>query len=904
METDRWRRLQELFEEAETRPPHQRHVFLEEACPDDEDLRNEIEAMLDVTSNSESIIIAPLAEAARLSFPAAQEGERIGSWRLLRPLGEGGMGSVFLAERDDQSFQKQAALKLLRSGLASEDLRTRFRSERQILATLEHPNIARLLDGGETPDGRPWVVIELVEGQSLTEYCRSRNLPLEGRVHLMLAVCDAVAYAHSHLIVHRDLKPANILVTADGVPKLLDFGIAKLLEPGSFPTPVAQTQFAERILTPEFAAPEQITTNAVSTATDVYQLGLLLYVLAAGRGPWDVGKMAPHELSAAIVSEDPPPPSRWAKVPDDLETIILMALRKEPGRRYTSAALLAQDLHRWLVGFPVSARRDTWRYRTSKFIRRNRVGVAAGALFVISLAALSAGMYLQAQRAERERSKAQQVADFLVDIFKVPDPGQERGRDITAREILQQGSDRVEKELSGSPEAQGLLLDQLSRTWRNLGDLDKARTLAERSLEIRRDSLGQNHPDTAKSLQSLGHILTVNGKYKEAEPYLRQALDIQLRALGPSNSETAATQNLLGMLLYYQGRYDEAGPVLEASIVTARKLGSDNGELAALSLNNLALVRRDQGRYAEAEQLFREALDSQRPVLGPDHPSIALYTANLGLILYNRGRPYQAEPLFREALGIWRRVHKGNDEHVQVALGLQYLASCLTAEGRLAEAEPIWRKLIESRSRTLGPENVFVLGDRAALGNVLRMKGDYAQAEEVEKDVLSIRQKKYPPGDSWLAASYSILALLERDRGRITQAEALLRAALAIRDKRPGRDNPYQTAGTRLELAWNLQAQGRAAEAAPLFREVLDLRRAKLPKDEWALSDALFAQGFATQDQALLREALAIREALRPEGHWDVAEVQWALTHSPAARAILLAGPERARAQIYLGVKP
>jgi len=904
MENERWRRLQELYEEAETRPPSQRLAYLNQACPDDEEMRREIEAMLDLTVDSESIIIGPVAEAARLSFPAAQEGERIGSWRLIRPLGEGGMGTVYLAERDDQSFQKQAALKLLRSGLASEDLRTRFRSERQILATLEHPNIARLLDGGETADGRPWVVIELVEGQTLTEYCRLRLLNLEQRVRLMLAVCDAVAYAHTHLIVHRDLKPANILVTEDGTPKLLDFGIAKLLEPGSFPAPVAQTQFADRILTPEFAAPEQITTNAVSTATDVYQLGLLLYVLAARRGPWDVAKMAPHELSAAIVSEDPPPPSRWAKVPEDLETVILMALRKEPGRRYTSAALLAQDLQRWLDGFPVSARRDTWRYRTSKFIRRNRLAVAAGVLFVVSLAGLSAGLYMQAQRAERERSKAQKVADFLVDIFKVSDPGQERGRDITAKEILEEGSERVERELGGSPEAQGLLLDQLSRTWRNLGDLDKALALAERSLEIRRRTLGEDNADTAKSLQSLGHILTVSGKYKEAEPYLRRALDIDIRKLGANDSETAATQNLLGMLLYYQGRYDEAGPVLEASIATARRLGSDNGELAALSLNNLALVRRDQGRLAEAEQAFREALESQRPVLGPDHPSIALYTANLGLILYNRGRHYQAEPLFREALGIWRRVHKGNDDHTQVALGLQYLASCLAAEGRIAESEPIWRKLIASRTRSMGADNVFVVGDRAGLGNVLRMKGAYEEAESTLEDVLSIREKKYPPGDPWLAASYTSLAQLRRDQGRLAEAETLLRKALEIRDRRPGRDNPYSTAGTRLELAWNLQAQGRAGEARPLFREVLDLRRAKLPKDEWALSDALLAQGFVSQDMGMLREALAIRQALRPEGHWEVAEVQWALTHSPAAKSAILAGPEHLRARIYLGVKP
>jgi serine/threonine-protein kinase len=855
--------------------------------------------MLEVSEQSEDALLRPLEEAARLAFPAAVEGERIGAWRLVRPLGQGGMGTVYVAERDDQAFQKQAALKLLRSGLATDEQRTRFRSERQILAQLEHPNIAHLLDGGETPDGRPWVALELVDGEPLTAYCDKRGLGLEDRVKLMLPVCEAVQYAHSNLVVHRDLKPANILVTRDGVPKLLDFGIAKLLEPGRFAGPVAETQFAERLLTPEYAAPEQITTNAVSTATDVYQLGMLLYVLAAGRGPWDAAGMAPHELSAAICTQEPPPPGRWRKVPRDLETVILAALRKNPARRYASPASLAEDLKRWLGGYPVSARRDTWSYRAALFVRRNRLAVAAAALFVLSLAGLSAGLYFQARRAELERDKAQRVATFLVDIFRDPDPQEGRGSEVTARQILEQGSRRVEGELAGMPEAQGLLLDHLSRTWRNLGDHERARPLAQKSLAVRRATLGDDHPDTAGSMQTLGHLLTVAGQYQKAEPYLRKALEVQIHHLGPRSMDTATTQNILGMLLFYTGRYEEASPVLEASIVTAQSLEGRTSRLAALSLNNLALVRRAQGRYVDAESAFRTLLETQLPVLGEAHPSVALYTANLGLILYDRGRYYEAEPLLRKALETWRQVHKG-DDHLNVALGQQYLASCLMAQGRLAEAEPIWRKLIEYRSARLGPENVFVAGDIAALGNLLRMKGDYAGAAREMARALEIRKKILPADDPGMAASYMSLAQLSRDQGRLPEAEAQLRKALAIREKRLGADNPYATAATRLELAWNLRAQGREQEAAALAQRVLDLRTARLPVDEWALSDVLLARGFAGHDEGMLRQALKIRRALRPADHWEVAEVEWALNRDAAARTAVLAGPEQARARLYL----
>jgi eukaryotic-like serine/threonine-protein kinase len=899
MASDRWQRLQEVFEQAERLAPSERDAFLDETCQGDDALRREVKAMLEVSAGSEEAVLRPLEAAARVAFPAAAEGERIGAWRLVRLLGQGGMGTVYVAERDDQAFQKQAALKLLRSGLATEELRTRFRSERQILAHLEHPNIARLLDGGETADGRPWVALELVDGEPLTDHCERRGLSVEERVRLMLPVCDAVQYAHTNLVVHRDLKPANILVTKDGVPKLLDFGIAKLLEPGQFAGPVAETQFAERLLTPEYAAPEQITTNAVSTATDVYQLGMLLYVLVAGRGPWNAEGMAPHELSAAICTQEPPAPGRWGRVPADLETVILAALRKEPARRYASPALLAEDLRRWLGGYPVSARRDTWSYRASKFVRRNRLGVAAAALFVLSLAGLSAGLYVEARRAERERDKAQRVASFLVDIFRDPDPQEGRGNDVTAREILDQGTRRAENELAGLAEAQGLLLDNLSRTWRNLGDHDRARPLAEKSLAVRRSALGEDHPDTAASMQTLGHLLTVAGKYQEAEPNLRKALEIQLRHLGPGSMDTATTQNILGMLLFYMGRYEEAAPMLEASIATAQRREGPASRLAALSLNNLALVRRAQGRYADAEKSFRTLLETQRPVLGETHPSVALYTANLGLVLYDRSRYYEAEPLLRTALETWRQVHKG-DDHLDVALGQQYLASCLMAQGRLAEAEPIWRRLIEYRGQRLGPENVFVAGDIAALGNLLRMKGDYAGAARESGKALEIRKKILPADDPGMAASHMSLALLERDQGHLPEAEVQIRQALAIREKRLGAVNPYVIAGTRLELAWNLRAQGREAEAAALMREVLELRRARLPNDEWALSDALLARGFTERDEGMLRQALGIRRALRPAGHWEIAEVEWALSRDAGARAAVLAGPEQARARLYL----
>ncbi|MDX1420057.1 MAG: serine/threonine-protein kinase, partial [Rubricoccaceae bacterium] len=642
-----WERVQTLFEQALEHDPDVRTAFLRRACGDDPALYEEVAALLAADEDTHPLLDGLALDAldvseSELLGSAHRTDDTIGPWRLGERIGRGGMGEVYLAERVEGGFAQTAALKLIKRGMDSEAVVRRFEAERQILARLEHPGIARLVGGGMADDGRPFFAMEYVEGEPITAYCDAHRLSVDARLRLFATVCEAVRYAHRNLVVHRDLKPSNILVSedAEGRPqvKLLDFGIARLLATDD---DALLTQTGHRVLTPAYAAPEQVTGGAVTTATDVYALGGLLYRLLCGQPPIETEGRTAQEVEADVLGAPPPPPSaratpeaaeRRGTTPDrlarrlrgDLDTMALVALHKEPERRYGSAAELLDDVTRHLGGLPIEARRDSRGYRLTKFVGRHRAAVLATG-GVVALVAVLVGFYTARLAAERDRAqgeadKAAEVSAFLASLFEGADPAQSRGADVTARELLAAGAQRVETELAGQPEVQAEMFGTIGRVYASLGLLDEASAALEKSL-ARLDAAGADPLDRARAQTALGDLRVSQGNYAAADSLLRRALAVQRAGHDGPHEETAATLGALGDLLQERGDYPASeAPLLDALAMQQALHDGDHPTAAAL-LNSLGQTYYDLGRYDEAEAHYAEALAMRRRLHGDLHPA-------------------------------------------------------------------------------------------------------------------------------------------------------------------------------------------------------------------------------------------------------------------------------------------
>jgi serine/threonine-protein kinase len=856
------RRAEDLATEVLARPTGEREAYLETQCAGDPGLRRQVEALLERRREAFAWfddLGAQVAASASLELEASRQEMRVGPYRTVRVLGHGGMGTVFLAERADGQFDQRVALKLIRLGRESEETVRRFLAERQILARLQHPHIARLLDGG-VDGGRPYFVMEYVEGLPLGRYCDERRLSVEERLRVFVTVCEAVQDAHRSLVVHRDLKPTNVLVTAGGTVKLLDFGIAKVLAQG-VPDTGDPTVTGSRALTPGYAAPEQFRGEAPTTATDVYSLGVILYELLCGRAPFPVRGRSPGEVERAILEAEPEPPSRAARrtqegpgtpLPEELaaarsttagrlprrlagelDAICLTALRKEPARRYLTADRLADDVRRHLEGLPLRAHRDSLGYRAGKFMRRHRWGVAAASLLGLLVVGFAAAMAVQSARVSRERDKARRVADLFVDTFRLSDPAEARGETITARELLDRGAHRIDGELGDQPEVQASLLVVLGRVYQNLGLFERAAPLLTKALAARRQVLGPSHPDLVESLNSLGELLRQKGDYRAAEPILREALATSRRLFGAADPRVAETLNHLGKVRYAQGAYPEAeAAVREALAIQRGALPAGHADLGE-SLNNLATVVLARGDQPGAESLFREALAVRRQALGPDHALVAASLNNLALVLQSRGAYDEAEGANREALAVYRKLFPDDNPRVATVLN--------------------------------------------NLGLSLYLKGDYAGAEPVFRESLAMRRRLLSPSHPEVAQSASNLGLLLQGLGRHDEAEALYRESLAVREKALGADHPL-VAGSLNNLGLLFQARGRHGEAQALFAQGRDLLVRRLGPAHALVATSLSNLGSVALDrgrleaaEALYQESLSIRRKSLRAGHPDLA---------------------------------
>ncbi len=792
MSPERWHRIEELFRTVVDRPVAEREAYLTLVCSGDEELQREVLSLL-ARDASEDFIQKPIAGVAFLLNPETTDdltGNRIGPYRLARLVGRGGMGAVYEAVRDDEQFQQQVALKLIRHGMDSAFVRDRFLRERQILASLDHPHIARLLDGGATEDGQPYFVMEFVAGEPITEYCCRRELALNERLKLFRDVCSAVQHAHQKLVVHRDLKPSNILVTEEGTPKLLDFGIAKLLasDPGEA---ITRTETAVRLMTPDYASPEQVRGGAITTATDVYALGAVLYELLTARRPHQFDTYSPQGIERAICDTEAPRPSEAARgqtaapaklarqLAGDLDNIVLMALRKEPARRYPSVEQFSEDLRRYLVGLPVVARKDTFSYRAGKFARRHKAGVAMLALlaaFAVALAVLALRIARERDRANQAAATAEAVTQSLMSVFEFADPGKSRGDAITAKELLDQGAEKVVRNLKDQPIVQAKLMDTIGGLYERIGAYDRAQSLVEEALKLRRQTLGAEHVDVAASLHNLAAMAYLKGDYAGSETQYREALALRLKLLGAEHLDVAGSMDSLGQLLVARGKLDEAEPLLRDALALRRKrLGAEHVDVAK-SLNSMGRLSSEQGKFAEAAAFYRQVLELHRKLYGAQHPLVANGLNNLAAILQEQENFKEAAALFREALALRRKLL--GEEHPDVAVSMSNLASALQDLHQYEEAEQLYRQTLALRRKLLPANHPRLATTMNNLATMLREKGDYAEAETLLRQTIEIRRKSLGETHFETANAVYSLACVFSDRGQYNEAERLGRQAL------------------------------------------------------------------------------------------------------------------------------
>ncbi|MEM7582037.1 MAG: tetratricopeptide repeat protein [Acidobacteriota bacterium] len=801
--------------------PEERPAFVVRSCGDDDELRAEVEAMLQSYDQGGTLLEHPIARLGKVDGFVKETITKAGPYRLAEPIGEGGMGRVYLAQRDDDAFRKDVAIKILRPGRESGELLRRFQRERQILANLEHPYIAKLLDGGSTEDGRPYLVMEYVRGLPIDSFCRRHQLSVDRRIELILKVCEAIQFAHQNLVVHRDLKPSNILVTDEGTPKLLDFGIAKILRPENFPQTVLPTRTGVMPMTPEYASPEQVRAEPVTTAADVYALGILLYELLTGKRPYPIEGGSLESIVEAVCRHQPSrpstvvlggnPPTRTTREPGsderpdrqdedptqlsrrlsgDLDAIVLRALRKEPSERYASVAQLGQDLERHLAGLPVEARRGTFVYLATKFVRRYRVAVAVTVSvfvlligFVLTLLVQQRKILDERDRTLRERNRAEEVSGWLQELFELPSPSRARGEAVTARELLTKARKSIDRELQ-DPELKAELLSTLGQTFAQLGLMQEGVELLERSIAITRRLEPPDEVQLVERLRRLSEILTIQGEYQRAETVSREVLALHLQQ-GEEGAQVALAVARIGHLRDVLGDLETAEEMLSEALVVAD--ASDDEVARAKILEFFAELRMRRGDVADARGKYREALKILLAAHGELHPEVALMKSNLARA--EQGFDYdRSEELFREAIAIQRQLFE--EAHPVLATALANLGILLFDRQRFDEAKTVLEEAIAMQRELVGEEDYKFAVMVGNLGNAEQHLGNSQRAEQLYRQAIGILEHQLGDEHADYAMNLSNLAEMLVSQRRLDEASELADLALEVTEKALGPDHP------------------------------------------------------------------------------------------------------------------
>ncbi len=862
LNAERWSRVEDLFARAVQLESNERGQYLDSACSGDDELRDYILDLLHADPAVEATIERTIVNTVRQAFGDDESqadqmrGQMIGPYRVERLLGSGGMGMVYLAERADQQFDQQVAIKLGRHRLVDPQTELRLRNERQFLADLDHPNIARLFDGGTTNDGVPYLVMEHIDGVRIDTYCDLHRLNVAERLRLFQIICAAVHYAHQNLIIHRDIKATNILVTEDGTPKLLDFGIAKLSDAKGEATD-GLTREGAVIMTPANGAPEQITGKTITTATDVYGLGLLLYDLLAGFRAYETDNTTPSELARIICHDDRVNPSRrlaekkkaaqsnddsialqeleqiaadrstslqqlQRRLRGDLDTIVLNALRKEPARRYRSASALADDIGLHLRSMPIVARADSWRYRAGKFVHRHFAAVSAATLFVAMLAVFTVLLSVQNRNIVKERDTAREVSQFLEDIFMAQDPSHARGADITAEEILAEGANRIRSDLGDRPEIQSALMGTIGRVYYNLGEYQRSKEMLEQALQLRLQTDGESHRSVAAARNDLAEVLIRRAEYERATELLLQSLAVnQLSNKGTSPLVATNLFNLANVYLA-MGKLDEAESAVRSSIAIFVQLRDQFSIELAEAKSSLARVLQVRGDLDQTEVLLREAIEIISDSQGPDHPFMAYYLQNLGVLQRSKGDLVAAEHTLQTAIEATRRIL--GDKHDLLAVTLVDQGMLLHMKGDYENAERVIREALVLDIEIQGTSHPRVGLHKTILGMLLHDKADLDTAEAVLRDALLIYDQVLDDDHQYTASALTELGAVLNTAGRPSEALSLLERALEIRRKDYPPDHVL-VAATRVEYGDTLSRLGRFDEAGPLLQESLIVLR-------------------------------------------------------------------------------
>lgn len=835
MNTEDWEKVNDIVIDALDIEPSRRAAFLDERCNGLAEIRREAESLLAGDAGAAKFLDSPAIVNYASFFekdeePEALVGQKIGNYRIIRELGFGGMGAVFLAERNDGKFEQQVALKLLKREMNTSALRKHFQQERSILAALQHPNIARLLDAGATRDKIPFLVMEYVEGLPIDEYCSMNDLSLGERLDLFRDICSAVDFAHRNLIIHRDLKPSNILVTNDGVPKLLDFGISKILS-ADLENADSKTITRMGVMTPSYASPEQLKNESVTTATDVYSLGVILYELLAGRRPFEISENNMTEIYRAVIEREPPLPSsvvidlsppaagqanennngaqntRFNKtrqtIPQiraikaqylrgDLDNIVLKALKKEPERRYSSVEKFSDDVHRYLKGLPVAARPDTFTYRAQKFINRNRSVVITASLVLVALVGglvttlwQSRVAQAESNRARLAAAKAEKINAYLQNVLNFSNPhwlssNPKRNREATVAQAMDEALNNIDTELAGEPEIQAEILFTLTQSYSSQGDFAKAESLARSAIEKFNESLGENNVKSKQTGIILGDILYLTGKFDEAEQHYIAGIDYFRPMLAHDRSQI---------------------------------------KWLAIALNDLGNVHIMKGRFREADTVIAEAAELSLEITGRDRYVVPIALGNRAASLQYLNDFQGSLDASLKALEEMRKL--GSNERFEAGVAMISTARAYTLMNNYAKADEYHREANRILVGTVGEDNIYALSNRYHTANNYFKQGRVAEAKALAEKTLENQKRVFPNGHFTIAFSKRLLGDIYTQAGELKKAEQELREALEFLAKSMKEPN-HEISFVKTSLGENLIAQKRMAEAQEILASALD----------------------------------------------------------------------------------